>query len=107
MTTRTVPFHYGLFFNAMVTLLGREPDTSYRHGWDGMYTFRYEPKDDIERKKFAREVGTLQEWLNLFELKPLQSRCEYGRLLQPSASEEGKDYLDIRIVHPVSKSEAR
>ena len=107
MTTRTVPFHYGLFFNAMVALLGREPDQSNRMGWDGIYTLRYEPKDDTEKKKFAQDVGVLQEWLSLFELKSFQSRCEYGRLLHPSTSEEGKDYLDIRIVHPVQKSEAK
>lgn len=103
MTTRTVPFHHSLFWHAMIALLGREPDSSRHLGWDGVYTFRYEPKDAVEKRKFAEVVATLQEWLGMFELTPLRSRCEYGRLPHPQKGEENKDYLDIHIVHPVEK----
>lgn len=105
MSPRTVPFHYGLFWHAMIALLGREPDRSHRYGWDGIYTFRYEPKDDTEKRKFAEACATLQDWLTNFELVPIRSRCEYGRIPHPLENEEGKDYLDIHIVHPVEKKQ--
>lgn len=105
MTMRTVPFHFGLFYHAMTGLLGREPDSRHRFGDSGMYMFRYEPKNKTEAKRFAEGAATLQEWLSLFELTPIRSRCEYGRLLHPQDGQEGKDYLDINIVHPVEKKE--
>ena len=105
MAVRTVPFHYGLFWHAMIALLGRQPDTSYCHGWDGTYLFRYEPKDETEKRKFSEGSATLREWLSMFELTPLSSRCEYGRLLNPQKWEENRDYLEIRLVHPVEKKE--
>lgn len=101
------PFHYGLFWHAMLSLLGREPDSHHAHGDDGLYMFRYEPKNKAEEKKFAESVGPLQEWLSLFELIPLRSRCEYGRLLHPHKGEENKNYLDIVIAHPVEKEEKK
>ena len=103
MEVRTVSFHFGLFWHAMINLLGREPDKAIKLGWDGIYDFRYEPKDKSEEERFARGSVILQEWLTLFELIPLRSRCEYGRLLQPRHDEEGKDYLCISIRHPVEK----
>jgi len=101
MTTRTVPFHYGLFYHAMISLIGREPDSSHRYGMDGTYMFRYEPKDATERKKLMEAASTLQEWLAIFELTPLKSHCEFGRLVRPQEDQVNKDYLDIVIVHPV------
>ena len=56
-----------------------------------------------EKKKFAASAATLQDWLGNFELTPLKSRCEYGRLPHPQKSEEKKDYLDIHILHPVEQ----
>lgn len=105
MTIRTVPFHFGLFWHAMVALLGREPDENHCFGMDGVYKFRYEPKNALEKKKFAEAAATLQEWLGNFELTPLRSRCEYGRLPRPEKGEENKDYLDINISHPVEKKD--
>ena len=97
MRSSSAPFHYGLFWHAMISLLGREPDVSHRFGWDGTYTFRYEPKNDEEKKKFAASVGALQEWLSIFRLSIFRSRCEYGRLLNPQKGEENKDFLYICI----------
>ncbi len=105
MDVRAVPFHYGFFWHAMIGLLGRQPDTSHRHGWDGLYMFRYKPKDETEKRTFSEGSAKLREWLSMFELTPFSSRCEYGRLLHPEEGEEGKDYLDICIVHPVEKKE--
>ena len=107
MTTRTVPFHYGFFFHAMIALIGREPDDSHRLGWDGIYTFRYAPKDAAEEKKLAESARTLQGWLSMFELIPLRSRCQYGRLPHPRAGQENKNFLDIAIVVPVEKREEK
>ncbi len=107
MAPRTVPFHYGLFYHAMIALLGRDPDSRHCFGFDGIYMFRYEPKNEVEKKKFAEGAATLQEWLGIFELTPLRSRCEYGRLTHPQKGEENRDYLDINIVHPVEKKEDR
>ena len=100
---RTVPFDFGLFYNAMVGLLGREPDIQHCYGFDGIYRLRYEPKDNEEVSKFRTDVALLQRWLSLFEIIPFRSRCEYGRLAHPQKEEEGRDYLDIVIVHPVEK----
>ncbi len=107
MNARTVPFHYSLFYHAMIALLGRIPDRNHCLGWDGIYMFRYEPRDEAEEKKFAEGAAILQEWLGMFEITPLRSRCEYGRLIHPQKGEENKDYLDINIVHPVEKKEER
>jgi hypothetical protein len=107
MATRTVPFHSGLFRHAMISLLGRAPDVQSLLGWDGFYSFRYEPKDDTEKEKFARGAATLQEWLSMFEITPIRSCCEYGRLTHPQKDEENKDYLYICVVHPVEKKEER
>lgn len=103
MTMRTVPFDYSFFYHAMVGLLGREPDTKYCGGLGGIYTFRYEPKDNEEVKKFSAYVMALQQWLSLFEIIPFRTRCDYGRLAHPQKEEEGRDYLDIVIVHPVER----
>lgn len=105
MTVRTVPFDISLFYHAMIALLGRDPDVKQLLGWDGFYKFRYDPKSAHEKEKFANAVAMLHKWLGLFELTPLRSRCEYGRLLHPQKGEEKKDYLDIVIVHPVEKKE--
>ena len=105
MTANTIQFHYGLFYHAMIALLGREPDDRHCYGYDGYYAFRYEPGDKAESKKFADDVVTLQQWLGLFDITPLTSRCEFGRLVHPQSEQEGKDYLDIVISHPVAKKE--
>lgn len=107
MRSPTSPFHFGIFWHAMIALLGREPDRSACLGWEGYYEFRYEPRDAAEGEKFEKGAGTLAEWLNIFELTPIRSRCEYGRLPHPQKDEEGKDYLHIKIVHPVEKKEAK
>ena len=105
MTANTIQFHYGLFYHAMIALLGRVPDKKYCAGFDGYYTIRYEPKDEAEAKKFADDVAILQQWLGLFEITPLSSRCEFGRLVHPQPKEEGKDYLDIVISHAMTKKD--
>ena len=97
-------FDFRLFWHAMISLLGREPDHRRLHGWDGVYTFRYEPRDEGERTRFARDVVVLQEWLGIFDLTAIESHCDYGRLVHPRPDEEGKDYLDIKIVHHVEKN---
>jgi hypothetical protein len=99
------PFHYGLFYHAMIALLGREPDKKYSQGFDGYYTFRYEPRNESERRKFEEHTVTLRQWLSIFELTPLDSRCDFGKLVHPRPEEEGKDYLDIVIAYPVPKRE--
>ena len=103
MSHSPAPFHHGLFWHTMLNLLGREPDRVHRQGYDGFYAFRYEPKNSAEEKKFAEAVGTLHDWLGIFNLIPLHSRCEYGRLPHPQKGEENKDYLDIVITVPVQK----
>ncbi len=100
---RTIPFHYGLYYNAMVNLLGREPDFRYRQGYDGYYSFRYEPKDEAEANKLAENASVLQDWLLNFDIIPFRSECYYGRLHQPQKGQENKDYLVVAIVHPVKK----
>ena len=107
MKSPTVPFHFGIFWYAMIALLGREPDRSTRLGWDGYYEFRYDPRNVEEEKEFEKEAGTLAEWLNIFEITPIRSRCEYGRLLHPQKDEEGMDYLHIVIAHSVEKKEEK
>ncbi len=107
MEQRTVRFNYGLFFNAMVNLIGREPDTSHRYGLDGYYSFRYEARDENEVRQLQEALSVLRDWLSLFELKPFHSRCEYGRLPHPNPGEEQKDYLDIVISHPVEREKGK
>lgn len=104
MTLRTVPFDYGFFYHAMIALLGREPDSKVQLGWDGYYTFRYEPRDQAEERVFAEAIATLQRWLGIFELIPIRSRCEFGLLPHPRDDEQGKKFLYIDISIPVEKA---
>jgi hypothetical protein len=105
MTTRRVPFSYGMFYHGMVHLIGRDPDVSHRWGMDGRYTFRYEPRDDAERRRLGEASATLTEWLRAFDLIPLESRCDFGRLPHPQPDEEDKEFLVIEIAHPVERQE--
>lgn len=94
-----MPFHYGLFYNAMIGFLGREPDHATRLGWDGFYEFRYLPKNQEEARKLEKAASTLAQWLDLFEITFSRSRCEFGI---PSPRAKGdQDQLQIRIAHPV------
>jgi len=98
-----IPFNYGFFYYAMIGLLGRGPDFRHQDELTGNYIIRYWPKDDTEKNMFAVNIRRLHDWLNIFEITPLRSRCNFGRRLQPQMGEEGKDCLEIVIVHPVEK----
>ena len=74
--TRT-PFHYGMYYRAMIGLIGRKPDTAVRHGMDGFYDFIYEPQDDQECQQFPEYVQVLHEWLNHFDILFSDSRVEW------------------------------
>lgn len=104
MSPTLITFRHDLFYNAMVNLVGRAPDTRRDNSLDGRYTYCYKPKNAKEEELFALAVDTLQAWLGLFELIPFRSRCEYGRLPHPTKGEDGQDYLEIVIVHPMPKT---
>ena len=95
---KRIPFHFGLFFNAVVGMLGREPDSKVFQGYDGFYELRYQPKDDKEADKFREHSQTFREWLDLFEITFSDSRCEFGMPHPPQSGD--KEQLQIRIVHP-------
>lgn len=95
-----MPFHYGLFYNAMVGLISREPDFRYRMGWDGYYEFHYKPKNNKEVNKLKEAAQALGQWLDDFDIKFSESVCQYG--IDPARPEE-KEMLYIRISHPVTK----
>jgi hypothetical protein len=103
MSKPTIPFHYGLFYHAMIGYLGRAPD--YKHAHGTYYSFRYEPQDAAEEARLEVSVPTLRDWLSNFEFIPLESQCTYGRLAYPQDSEEGKDYLYIVIQTAKKKCE--
>jgi len=91
-------FNYGLFYHAMIGLIGREPDHRYRLGWDGYYEFHYNPKDEKEVKKLMEAAGILAQWLDIFDIIFSGSICQYG--IDPIRP-EAKEILYIRIRHPV------
>ncbi len=105
MSRQTAPFHYNLFYNALLNLIGREPETSHSLGYDGCYMFRFEARNETERRKFAECEHIIQEWLMLFDLIPFRSRCVYGLLPRPDTGQENKEYLDITIVLPFKKND--
>jgi len=90
-----IPFHYQLFYHAMVGLLGREPDNRIaRLGDYGFYEFYYLPRNEDEVSSFHQHARTLAEWLDNFQILFSRSRCEYGRSL-PAYPE--KEVLQIKI----------
>ncbi|OGI15484.1 MAG: hypothetical protein A2Z52_00750 [Candidatus Moranbacteria bacterium RBG_19FT_COMBO_42_6] len=89
-----IQFHYKLFYLAMVSLLGREPDQSVRLGDNGFYDFYYLPRNEEEASSFHQHARTLAEWLDNFQILFSGSRCEYGRSL-PAYPE--KEVLQIKI----------
>jgi len=90
-----VSFNYLLFYNALIGLLGREPDSMVRLGDDGFYDFYYLPKDDQEKLFLAKQARVVAKWLDRFEIMFSGSRCEFGRSL-PSYPEN--DVLQIKIL---------
>ncbi len=98
MPTR-IPFHFGLFSNAMVGLIGRDPDDQTCLGFDGFYDFRYQPKNDTERKELRQYAEILAKWLDMFDIQFSGSRCEYGKAtpIQPNS----EDVLQVKISLPV------
>lgn len=94
---KRIPFHFGLFYHAMLGLVGRTPDTNVCHGFDGVYNFWYVPRDEAEEESFRKHAVTLAEWLDHFEIVFSESRCEYGMV---SIRREGLEMLQITIRVP-------
>lgn len=101
MTMVRMPFHFGLFYNAIIGLLGREPDRKLCCGFDGFYDFMYIPRNKDEQEKFSRNARAIAEWLDLFEIQFSHSRCEYGSKNDPNYTTD--NVLHIKISHPVKK----
>jgi hypothetical protein len=92
-----IKFDYGLFYHAMIGLLGRDPDRCVRLGMDGFYHFKYIPTGEVEVKLFSEHVVTLGRWLDLFEIIFSESRCEYGRARMSESGDP--DVLEVIIKH--------
>lgn len=102
-TTRTqTPFHYGLFYYAMLGLVGRAPDESVRCGFDGFYDFIYKPMNAHEQNQFPAFAETLRKWLDLFDITFSGSFCGYTK----DRSIDGTEVLRIIITHPVTGDES-
>lgn len=97
-----IPFHRGLFYYAMIGLIGREPDRQVNLGWDGFYEFRYFPKNEKEVKSFQENSRILSQWLDNFDIVFSGSRCEYGKPFPTQL--EDKDMLQIKISLQKDKS---
>jgi hypothetical protein len=97
MSDQKVPFHYSFFNHALLQLIGREAESSHRFGYDGYYSYRFEARNETEKRKFAECEHIIQEWLMMFDLIPFRSRCVFGLLPRPDTGEENKQYLDIAI----------
>lgn len=100
MTTKA-PFHYGLFYSAMIGLIGREPDGRNCAGSKGFYDFTYTPTSDRDRKDLEKAAGVLATWLDVFDITFSGSRCEFG--IDPIRRGESP-VLNIRITHPVASN---
>ena len=94
------PFHFGLFYHAMIGLIGREPDDRICYGLDGFYDIRYRPRDNAERIKFREHAAKLAQWLDIFDIQFSGSRCEYGSLNNAIIDDE---LLQIKITHLIEK----
>ena len=97
-TPARIPFHYGLFYHAMIGLIGRDPDLRVRQGFDGFYDFIYKPKDDVERKKFPEVAATLRQWLDTFDITFSGSHCNVTKEWDNGTEE----VLQVTITHPVT-----
>lgn len=71
-----IPFHYGIFYHAMIGLVGRKPDNIVGLSGDGFYEFRYFVHNDAERENFQNYVAILKEWLDQYDIIFSGSRCE-------------------------------
>lgn len=95
-----IPFHFTLFYGAMVLEAGRVPDRECCEGADGMYEFIYEPQDPEEAKHFERRVALrIAKLLDLFDIIFSGSRCEFGSRNDPSYPKD--NVLYIKVAHPV------
>jgi hypothetical protein len=98
---KRIPFHFGLFYHAMIGFLGREPDIKHCFGDTGFYQFKYFPKNEEEKKSLSKAACTLAQWLDNFEILFSDSRCTYGTL-DPNEKEK-TDILYIVISSPIEK----
>jgi len=97
-----IRFDWPQFYNAMVELLGREPDLRVRRGLDGFFSNIYKPKDDAERKKFADLVHPLRLLLDKYDITFSETYCEYTK-----EDLNFGEVLRVTIKHPVTARTTR
>ena len=93
-----IPFHFGIFYNAMVGLIGCAPHPCVCLGFDGFYDFIYQPADDAERKEFEKKAIVLEQYLDLFDITFSKSHCDLT-----GDDPNWNNVLRITISHPVAK----
>lgn len=93
-----IPFHAGLFFNAVEGLVGRKFDHKFNQGYDGYYSWYVVPKNEAEVDKFAEHALDIAKWLDLFDIIFSGSECRFG--VDPAYPEKG-ELLIIRVLHAV------
>lgn len=105
--TARAPFHFGLFYNAMKGLLGREPSHRFCYGWDGLYEFHYYPSDFTAlttEDKFYEFAADIREWLDNFDIIFSRSEVRYG---VHRGQYDDKPFLLVKITHPVAEKRER
>jgi len=101
---KQIPFHFGLFYHAMVGLLGRHPDSKVSQSIDGFYDWVYSPNNDEEEKLFEKNLPILKSWLDNFEILFSESRVDFGHPNDASFGKDGREkVLRIIIQHPPYK----
>ncbi len=93
-----VPFDYWFFYNAMIGLIGREPNHEADQDVNGFHEYIYQPTDDAEREKLKGSVRQLWEWLDKFDITFSRSHCDFS-----GSDKTWGEVLRITIRHPVTK----
>ena len=98
MQTTRFPFHFGLFYHAVIGLLKREPDIKNCSGSDGYYDFVYQPKNEKEQELFKEQVQIIKQWLDLFEIKFSETRVDFQHPYDQDF-DKGNGVLRIIVKH--------
>lgn len=106
---RRIPFHGGLFLNAMIGFMERPPDRKFYAGSDGHYSLTWAVDDKTTVQKLEQARNIFRQWLDMFEVT--YSACNLDIRDEEFYDHEAKravvrKALVIHINHPVDRKES-
>lgn len=97
------PFHAGLFFGAVRSLIG-EPDRKQNHGFDGYYDYLWELSNTQREDEISAVFDDIRSMMKCFDLQFPESRCDVAKWEETPKPD--CEYLRITIHHEVKNKKA-